>query len=322
MLVFPVAHTRTHPQEKKNTMEYMLFFFFFLCLLVYVMVMLFILPFLQSQDQNQTTDADAKKENSNTRSMPLLVIIGLEKNEEQFIKPLQQLWFDHTYNQAIWFHAIDKSTLTYQNQLTEYPLTERFRTFLWKRHQDVLDGKCTTDYLGHLACTMSHVEVIRRYVNLGTENEDYSNVLIVEDDVQMTPEFFTQFPLVEEALNQKDPDWDILCLGFACGYNNDKRCMLNDAGPIYEPGFVSLKFWFGGWAYVIHHTSKNKILSGFEPLINAQNDITMAEMAANGQLRVYGCIPTLMNHPGQLRISSFDFTQDGDMSQYRSDTNA
>lgn len=303
--------------------EYFVFCVFFFGPLVYLIAVLFIFP---DADNNKTLDSKNQQQKNLEFNWPKLVIIGLDKNQTQFIEPLQKLWYEQTQCEAEWFHAIDKKTLTYQNELKEYPLTERFRSFLWKRRQDLLDGKCTTDYLGHLACTMSHVQVIRQYIIEKTEEK---NVLIVEDDVQITPEFFTQFPIILAGLEKLDPDWDILCLGFACGYQHDKRCQLNDASPIYEPGLVKLQFWFGGWAYLIHQTSQTakKLLSGFfqndlhQLLLNAQNDITLAEMAQVGKLNVYGCVPTLVNHPGQLRISSFDFTQDGDMTHYRSDTN-
>jgi hypothetical protein len=312
--------------------EYFVFCIFFFGSLVYLIFVLFIFPDAnknKNQDKNQNQQQD---KNQNLEfNWPKLVIIGLDKNQTQFIEPLQKLWYEQTQCEAEWFHAIDKKNLTYQNELKEYPLTERFRSFLWKRRQDLLDGKCTTDYLGHLACTMSHVQVMHQYLIGKTEEK---NLLIVEDDVQIAPEFFTQFPNILAGLEKLDADWDVLCLGFACGYQHDKRCQLNDASPIYEPGLVKLQFWFGGWAYLIHQTPQttSKILSGFfqndstdgsqdQLLLNAQNDITLAEMAQAGKLNVYGCVPTLMNHPGQLRISSFDFTQYGDMTHYRSDTN-
>jgi len=50
-------------------------------------------------------------------------------------------------------------------------------------------------------------------------------------------------------------------------------------------------------------------------------DITISEQGRLGNLNIYTMVPSIALHPGLLRVSSWDYTQIGDISLLRSDTN-
>lgn len=282
------------------------------------MVLLVLLTAVCICSRRQTSSEESHAKLMNRTEKPILphvVIIGLKKRHQDFVRPLMDRLSNRGWNDVEWFQAIDKSIIQY----TDYPLTQKYKEFFEKKQADLLAGKSVSNYIGHLACTLSHLQVIRNIVNQPESNM----TLILEDDVDVLDDLFNRFSEVVMALNELDPEWQVLCLGFACGYNHHQFCQLNDQEPIYKPGLVKLHYWFGGWSYVIRSPAvAQAILKGFEPEIPWHIDLTLADMARQGQLKVYGCIPVLVAHPGSLRISSFDFTQLGDTTKLRSDTNS
>jgi hypothetical protein len=40
-------------------------------------------------------------------------------------------------------------------------------------------------------------------------------------------------------------------------------------------------------------------------------DLSMAELARTDKIKAFGCVPTLANHSGRLRISSYSYNQIG-----------
>jgi GR25 family glycosyltransferase involved in LPS biosynthesis len=207
-----------------------------------------------------------------------------------------------------WFPGINGKEL----KMDEFNLAPRYRDFFEKNIQQRLQGKTKTDYRGHLGCTVSHLNVIGNIQNM---------TVIFEDDAEIVANFREKFQGCLAAVTKLDPQWEILLLGWCCNYRDHFYCKDNDSEPIHEGGIVKVHYWIGGWAYCIRNKQvAQKILKLFNP-ISWHLDIALAECVRNGQLRAYGCVPTIANHAGWLRISSFDYYQIGDPSFIKSDTN-
>jgi hypothetical protein len=207
-----------------------------------------------------------------------------------------------------WFKGLNGKRL----QLDDYQLSAKYRTF-FENNQKARDKKETTiDYRGHLGCTLSHLGVIASVQNL---------TVILEDDADPVPEFRTRFQNVLAALNQLDPTWELLLLGWCCEYRHHSYHKLLDSQPLHQGGLIKVPFWIGGWGYCIRNRQvAQKILGFFEPL-DWHIDLTLAEQTRQGKLNTYGCLPALTPHAGKLRVSSFDYTQLGDTRLLKSDSN-
>jgi len=210
--------------------------------------------------------------------------------------------------QLTWFKGINGKKL----KLDDYNLAPRYRKFFENNLKEFLEGRTTTDYRGHLGCTVSHLNVISNIKNM---------TVIFEDDTKIVPDFRTKFQAALGAVTRVDPEWELLLLGFTANYNDHHYHKLNDREPIHEGGIVKLHYWIGGWAYCIRSVKvAQKIMEFFNPM-TWHIDLSLAEQARIGNLKAYGCMPTLSNHQGMLRISSFDFYQFGDAAGLKSDTN-
>ena len=211
--------------------------------------------------------------------------------------------------QLTWFEGIDGKKLN----PSDYNLAKRYKQFFENNYQEYLAGKTKHDYRGHLGCTISHLNVIAGIQNM---------TVIFEDDAEIVPHFRQKFQSALAAVTKIDPNWEVLLLGWCCNYKDHGLCKLNDCEPVLEGGIVKVHYWFGGWAYCIRgHKEAEKILGIFNP-ISWHIDLSLAEAAQSNKLRVYACMPTIANHAGHLRISSFDFVQKGDSKYVKTDTNA
>lgn len=207
-----------------------------------------------------------------------------------------------------WFKGINGKEL----KLDDFNLTKQYRDFFENNTKQRLEGKTKTDYRGHLGCTVSHLNVIGNIENM---------TVIFEDDAEVVPQFREKFQGCLAAVTKLDPDWEVLLLGWCCNYKDHYYCKDNDSEPIHEGGIVKVHYWIGGWAYCIRNkTVAQKILALFNPM-PWHIDLVLAQASKDGKLKVYGCLPTITNHSGWLRISSFDFYQIGDPAYIKSDTN-
>lgn len=207
-----------------------------------------------------------------------------------------------------WYPGLDGKLLN----MDDYPLSRRYRQFFENNNREREAGTTKTDYRGHLGCTLSHLGVIEHIKHM---------TVIFEDDAEVVPHFRQQFQSTLGAVTRLDPDWELLLLGWCCNYKDHFYCKDNDCEPIQAGGLVKAHYWIGGWAYCIRNlAAAQKILKLFNPL-TWHIDLTLAEAARTGQLKAYACMPTLANHAGWLRMSSFDFYQKGDPGFIKSDTN-
>lgn len=191
-------------------------------------------------------------------------------------------------------------------------ITPRYRNFFLQNRASHRAGKTAKLMDGHLGASLTHLRITKK-INRVT--------LILEDDAIPEPDFGDKLQRALAELEQQDNQWDILLLGMACQYNHSKHCYLNDGATIRN-GIVPIKYWFGGWGYVLSVTGAAKIASALHPL-PWHFDLSCADLARQGQLKAYATIPALVMHPGVLQVSSFKYTQRGDANRvrYRSDTN-
>lgn len=246
--------------------------------------------------------------------------IGLPKRYKTHFSPLKtrlaQEGWDVTFHEGVNGKLVDWRTLD---------LAPRYRAFFDHNQAEREAGRTQVDYRGHLGATLAHLQVLRHVAAL----HDLVPHLILEDDAVVEPGFRHTWPAVWARLFELDPDWEVVLLGSCCNYRDHFYCKLNDheaLSPVTTAsterflGLTRVHYWFGGWAYVVRDSrTAAKCLSFFEP-ISWHIDLTLADQALEGNLRVYACLPPLVNHPGRLRWSSFDQELYG-QGIYTTDTN-
>lgn len=234
------------------------------------------------------------------------VCISMTHRKASHYEPLRAD-LDRQGLQLSWFKGINGRKLN----LDDYPMTPKYRLLFETNARQRQNGQTTTDYRGHLGCTLSHLNVLSQAENM---------LVILEDDAKLVPNFRQEFQNRLAAVNQVDPDWEVLLLGFCSGYEYHPNCKRNDREPIQAGGITRVHYWIGGWAYCVRNPQvAAKITSFFSPM-PWHIDLTLADQAYQGNLRVYGCMPTIANHQGVLRISSWDFHQVGHALGLKSDT--
>lgn len=250
----------------------------------------------QNQKQNPPTPQDIHYVAITIPSRKNKLFQRLSSQLAKFQLPLQLHW------------GVNKNTI----DLSKVNLSPKYRDFFERNEKEFRAGKTKNNYIGHCAATLSHLEVLKNV---------QGPTIIFEDDAEIVPQFPERLHQVLNAVYHHDPDFDILLLGFCCRYSDHADCRLNDQYHVFQEGFAQVQFFIGAWGYFVkNQTVAAKILSYFDP-IDWHIDLHMAAQIKQNKLKCYACIPTLVNHPGRLRISSFDFEQQGDVLMYQSDTN-
>ena len=171
-------------------------------------------------------------------------------------------------------------------------------------------------HLGHYGATISHLQLMKRMADSNSKQP----MLILEDDVQFVPDFNDRLTKIVNYFNHNHVSWDIMLLGFSCQYDHHVNCTANDHYPV-KHGVTQVKYFFGCWAYMIRDSQAAKRILRLCTPVTWHVDLLLADLAYKGKINVLGCIPTLVNHPGKMRIPSWDWTQHGNDSIYYSDTN-
>ena len=233
--------------------------------------------------------------------------IGLQKRKTSHFDVLaKKLQKSHITLQ--YFEGINGKEI----KLQDYNLAPQYLHFFENNIREREAGKTDIDYRGHLGCTLSHLAVISNVERM---------TVIFEDDADLVPDFRVQLEQTLADVTRYDPQWEILVLGFSAKYDDHMYHKLNDVEPIYPGGIVKLHYWIGLWAYVIRNKqTAQKILSMFNPM-PWHIDLTIADNVRRGKIKAYGRVPPIANHPGWLRLSSWDVYQYGDPSKIKTDTN-
>jgi GR25 family glycosyltransferase involved in LPS biosynthesis len=317
-VILYVQQMNIEPEEKLSTTSVVLLFGCIFTLVIIILILVVILinernENFSIQNVNRPFKVDRSLSSLNTNRLfngyedVDFVCISMEHRKDVYFEKLRnQLLAENL--QLTWFPGINGKELN----LDDYNLAKRYRDFFENNNKQRLEGKTKTDYRGHLGCTVSHLNVIGNIQNM---------TVIFEDDAEIVPEFRLKFQSALAAVTKLDPEWEVLLLGWCCNYKDHYYCKENDSEPIHEGGIVKVHYWIGGWAYCVRSKAvAQKILKLFNPM-SWHIDLSLADAARSKALKVYACLPTITNHSGWLRISSFDFYQIGDPAFIKSDTN-
>lgn len=237
------------------------------------------------------------------------VVISLPKRQETHFKVVEASLKQEGI-EATLFHALDGKLIDLDH--VPFPITDHYRQFFVNNARDFAEGKTKTNYRGHLGATMSHMTIFQQMKNM---------TVILEDDVDHHDNFRNKLQAALATVTTLDPNWDILLLGMTANYKDHSPHKLNDREPIYEGGIVRVRAHIGGWAYVVRSAAvAQKILQNLNPLF-WHIDLALSELNQQGKLVIYGCIPTICDHAGPLRSSSWDWTGVGKWDTLKSDTN-
>ncbi len=233
------------------------------------------------------------------------VAISLPKRRRTHFLPLQSTLKAQGISLK-YFPGIDGRTL----DPAKLNLSNKYKLFFEVNSVD-RTGK-VSDYRGHLGCTLAHLAVIKSIKR--------DNTIIFEDDACPAVDFGLRIDTVLKNATAYEPMWEILMLGFSSNYKDHPLNKLNDKEPVSPDGFVRLHYWLGQWAYVVRSKIVAQKITNHLKIIPWHIDVALAEMCRFKKLTVLGVFPPLVNHPGVLRLSSFDYYQKGDLSKIKSDT--
>lgn len=162
------------------------------------------------------------------------------------------------------------------------------------------------DRTGHLGAALAHVGVWKTVRD---------RTVVLEDDVLTEWGFRWTLRRRLEEMDRRDPLWDVLLLGFSCGYEHYDACHENDACALRN-GVTDVKVWAGMWAYVVNgRRSARRMLAGFFPM-TWHLEYNLQRLG----LRVYGCVPNIVFHPGSFSADSWYYSFDKPCRGYVSDT--
>lgn len=173
----------------------------------------------------------------------------------------------------------------------------------WRAHL-----AATPTHRGHLGCALGHLNLVAHAA--ATD----ARVLVLEDDAVVQPGAGRALDAHLAELDQLDPEWDVLKLGFSCCRDtSDVRCDRNLAHvrpgdvPVTaeHPLTVRLAYAFGAWAYVING---RRAAHRVQQLLPLQWAFDLELYRPDSPVRVYGTLPQLVWHPGRYRVSAWDYT--------------
>lgn len=234
-------------------------------------------------------------------------------NIECISLPYRDNQFQHVRKQALKqnldihkFPAVQGKLLDL-DQFSDQQLHPKLRKWLIKR----------PDHMGHWGATLSHLGVYQKMVQ-----DQQGLTMILEDDVTLCPNFATEVQHHLDKVEQLDPQWDLLLLGFSCDYAADRKlCSCNDGRKLQKDTLLPIGYFIGMWAYMVrdHHTAA-KILQQLPPM-QSFIDHDMNRLGRKGALKIYGCVPHLAFHPGTIRVSSLGYQHRQPYFGHVSDTN-
>lgn len=147
-----------------------------------------------------------------------IVCIGLAKNKSKFFDPLhKQLHNESLYVEYV--EGIDGRNLKLAD--VQHKLSTRYVEFFKTNAQQVKEGTIKTNYMGHLACSLTHLQILQ---------SSFGMTLILEEDACPVTHFKQKLYDVLKEMNQIK--WDVLLLGFSADYKHHFHHKLNDQEPV------------------------------------------------------------------------------------------
>lgn len=203
------------------------------------------------------------------------------------------------------FDAIDGKHLLVQRY------QDKFLTKKYKKHFET-----SPKQLGHLGATFSHLGILQLIID-----DQLGRTVVFEDDCIVKNGFNQDLRDCIQRMDLVNPDWDMLQLGFSCGYDSYSKCHQNDDVPIQAGKIIKLGYAIGLFGYVVNgEKGARNMLNNMFP-IDWHVDHHYQTLNTKGKVNLYGTIPNIVFHPGKIEISSFDEVYNTNYTSYVSDTN-
>lgn len=225
-------------------------------------------------------------------------VINLERCKKKLKRFDEQMKkYNLKYNR---FNAIDKSTFTYDKVKESNYLTDDFKNYLLEPN---------TNRIGHLACTLSHIEIYKDF--LYNSNENY--LLIFEDDVILADNFKN---ILLDSLNNivnKNIHFDILLLGFFCNSIEEHNKIVCDLNKDYYDidNIRSVNYFMGTHGYIIPRTSIEYIINECK-ILEAPIDRKLSNLIQKNY-KIFSIFEPIAFQEADNTISAWDFTYEHEM---------
>lgn len=176
-------------------------------------------------------------------------------------------------------------------------------------------------HIGNLGATFSHLHVWHRWAERGGNRV----LLVCEDDMIPVSGFRAQVEDRLARLRASKVPWDVLLLGFTCGYDAYHKCHANDGLAALPPlavqgGLVRVKYFMGLWGYMLNGARAARRIVGSIYPQTCCIDHRLSQVLAKGDIQAVGCVPALAFHPGVMPADSWGYIAKQSSAGYVSDT--
>ena len=204
--------------------------------------------------------------------------------------------------------ALDKNNLTYN--FYQAVDASKFTPNIIENNKDI--GTSYKNWLlknkskwGHLGCSMSHYNVLEKFIN--EHHQPY--LLIFEDDVILDEDFGKK--LLEVLNNHKNLEFDVLLAGYNCDSNYvpfKSSCSRNKDYTELN-GIRSVNYFIGTHAYIIHRNNAQKILRDCKPYAWCL-DHQLSGFIKSKNYKIYGIFEPIAFSQGNNAIPEWNYKKD------------
>jgi GR25 family glycosyltransferase involved in LPS biosynthesis len=202
-------------------------------------------------------------------------ILNLDRRPDRYEKFKENIKDGLDFLKYERFSAVDGSLLKSSNQL-----------------QRIFNNNDYNMKVGMVGCLMSHVKMYIELIHC-----DYDAFCILEDDIEITPNFDRKFLHLYKELKHQDSEWDLIYLGHHIRNINMKETEYNKENmPEIEKCdvFKSFKRSLGGTTgYIISKLGAQKLLD-FISETGSTNCIDTLQQKAANRINLYYCTPHLI----------------------------
>lgn len=156
---------------------------------------------------------------------------------------------------------------------------------------------------GHCGAAVAHM---RAWARAGR-----GVTVVLEDDADVRS---TDLEEHVYRVTARDPEWDVLLFGFAADAALHPACRMNDAERVSNRSIARVHWFTGMWAYALRRGRLTRRPARFDHTLEQQ----LCEMQP--PLRVYGCVPNVVLHPGRYRLTAWGVEHCGRGAVEKSDT--
>jgi hypothetical protein len=138
--------------------------------------------------------------------------------------------------------------------------------------------------------------------------------MIIEDDVDISSDFLRRASDMIHRVTSRDPEWNILLLGFAADISCHPAVAWNHSERVTNGGIARIHWFTGMWAYAVRAVRDPTCLpTWFEKTLEQQ-------LCETPDFKIYGCVPNIAFHPGKYNLTPWGISHCGRGDPNRSDT--